>query len=106
MIRSFTKEATYLDRFLLNLQCEGWEIISVTPIEEKTWNGTAKMYVDKNLFNIIAENKKFKPIKIWWVDEEEFYTKEEAWIYAESRELNPYKYVRDRIEYVEAGTID
>lgn len=55
MIRSFIREARWLDGFLKNMQLDGWKIISITPIEEKKWSDSAKMYVDKNQFVIIAE---------------------------------------------------
>lgn len=67
MVKSFIKEASWLDKFLLNIQVEGWKVISITPIEEKEWSSTCKAYVDKNKFVIIAENEKLKPTREWVV---------------------------------------
>ena len=103
MIDSFKTEATLLDRRLLDLQCEGWTIISVNPIKEerKEWGGSGVRDYYESLFIVVAENKKLKPIKYWRVKDEEFYTRKEAWDYAKLKELNPYCCVHECYDYVE-----
>lgn len=102
MIRSFIQEARYLDKYLLNLQCDGYKIISVTPIEEKKYDKESRMYVDKNLFNIVAEIEGVKPVEVWRVFDEEFNTKQDAIDYAESKELDVRYYVNGYYEFIEA----
>ena len=93
MIRSFIETAYSLDETLLSVQSDGWKVISVTPTKEKRWSRESKMYVDKNLFVVIVENEKFKPVRKWVVNDKEykeFSTKEKAYDYAKSNNISDY----------------
>ena len=108
MVSSFIKTAYSLEEALLSVQSDGWKVISVTPIEKKEWDRESRMYVDKNLFVVIVENEKFKPIRKWVINDKEhkeFSTKEKAYDYAKSNNISNY-FVDVDYDYVEVEEND